>query len=159
VPTCPHQPQTRARAQLDADAFPDLVDRFKVDSVPAFLFFLQGQHTDTLLGADAAALVGKVRQHALSAAIHTDQLGAAAAAATPQQSLDDRLGELTARAPVMLFMKGSPDAPRCGFSRKICEMLQARALARQQPPPAQLRNPTRARAVRAAGREGALRHV
>lgn len=27
-------------------------------------------------------------------------------------------------APVMLFMKGSPDAPRCGFSRKIVEALK-----------------------------------
>lgn len=25
---------------------------------------------------------------------------------------------------VMLFMKGSPDAPRCGFSRKIVELLR-----------------------------------
>ena len=25
----------------------------------------------------------------------------------------------------MLFMKGSPDAPRCGFSRQITELLQA----------------------------------
>jgi len=25
---------------------------------------------------------------------------------------------------VMLFMKGSPDAPRCGFSRKIVKLLQ-----------------------------------
>ena len=78
-------------------------------------------------------------------------------------SLDEatrgKINDLIQNNPVMLFMKGSPDAPRCGFSRKICEMLQARALARQQPPPAQLRNPTRARAVRAAGREGALRHV
>jgi len=25
---------------------------------------------------------------------------------------------------VVLFMKGSPDVPRCGFSRKICALLR-----------------------------------
>eukprot|EP00908_Phaeocystis_cordata_P026410 Transcript_8894.p2 GENE.Transcript_8894~~Transcript_8894.p2 ORF type:complete len:194 (-),score=90.01 Transcript_8894:122-703(-) len=38
--------------------------------------------------------------------------------------LEQRLAALTKRSPVMLFMKGSPDAPRCGFSRQIVELLQ-----------------------------------
>lgn len=29
---------------------------------------------------------------------------------------------------VMLFMKGSPDAPRCGFSRKVVDALRAQAI-------------------------------
>jgi len=39
------------------------------------------------------------------------------------KSLDDRLRELVNREPVMLFMKGLPSAPRCGFSRQIVEIL------------------------------------
>jgi len=38
--------------------------------------------------------------------------------------LNKRLQSLISSAPVMLFMKGSPDAPRCGFSRKLCEILK-----------------------------------
>jgi len=38
-------------------------------------------------------------------------------------SLDDRLKQLISRDPVMLFMKGSPDTPRCGFSRTIVGLL------------------------------------
>jgi len=38
-------------------------------------------------------------------------------------SLDDRLKELLSRDPVMLFMKGTPDTPRCGFSRTIVGLL------------------------------------
>ncbi|KAF8061416.1 glrx3 [Scenedesmus sp. PABB004] len=34
-----------------------------------------------------------------------------------------RLVGLTQQAPVMLFMKGTPEAPRCGFSRKVAEAL------------------------------------
>jgi len=43
--------------------------------------------------------------------------------ATPELSLDERLKELTNRHKVMLFMKGLPSQPRCGFSRQICEIL------------------------------------
>lgn len=40
-------------------------------------------------------------------------------------SLNDRLAALVNSAPIMLFMKGSPDAPRCGFSRSVVEILRS----------------------------------
>lgn len=33
--------------------------------------------------------------------------------------LEARLIKLVNASPVMLFMKGTPDAPRCGFSKKV----------------------------------------
>lgn len=39
-------------------------------------------------------------------------------------SLESNLRKLVASAPVMLFMKGLPDAPRCGFSRQIVQILR-----------------------------------
>ena len=50
-----------------------------------------------------------------------EQLGVGAGAA---KALDDRLRALTSKAPIMLFMKGKPDAPECGFSRTIVGILQ-----------------------------------
>lgn len=41
-----------------------------------------------------------------------------------QESLNDRLAKLVNKAPVMLFMKGSPSEPRCGFSNKMVELLK-----------------------------------
>lgn len=41
----------------------------------------------------------------------------------PQQSLEQRLQSLTTSSPIMLFMKGTPSSPRCGFSRQAVEML------------------------------------
>jgi len=38
-------------------------------------------------------------------------------------SLDDRLKALIRKSPVMLFMKGSPAEPKCGFSRKAVGLL------------------------------------
>ena len=38
--------------------------------------------------------------------------------------LKQRLEKLVRYAPVMLFMKGTPDAPQCGFSSKIVDLLK-----------------------------------
>jgi Grx4 family monothiol glutaredoxin len=42
----------------------------------------------------------------------------------PKESLEDRLKDLISSNPVMLFMKGTPDAPRCGFSSKVVNALK-----------------------------------
>lgn len=43
--------------------------------------------------------------------------------AFPSAPLQVRLKALINKAPVTLFMKGDPDAPRCGFSRKMIDIL------------------------------------
>mmetsp|Transcript_31225 Transcript_31225/g.92933 ORF Transcript_31225/g.92933 Transcript_31225/m.92933 type:complete len:352 (+) Transcript_31225:45-1100(+) len=43
-------------------------------------------------------------------------------------SLEDKLKSLINKGRIMLFMKGSPDQPRCGFSSKICGVLQEHAV-------------------------------
>ncbi|KAI9037449.1 PICOT family protein [Aspergillus affinis] len=56
---------------------------------------------------------------------------AAAPALTPEQSkeaLFARLAELVKAAPVMLFMKGTPSAPQCGFSRQLVGILRERSV-------------------------------
>lgn len=124
--------------QLDADAFPELCERFNLESVPAFLFLQGGSLIDSVMGADAPALHNKVKQHALSASIAAPDGAVApppppktatdAAAATgaggAKPPLDERLRTLTHQAPVMLFMKGTPETPRCGFSRQAVALLQ-----------------------------------
>ena len=95
--------------------------------MPAFLFLHAGQLTDSLIGATAPDLVGKVRENAITASIHNEEPSSAASTAAEPAPvpLDTRLAALVRRSPVMLFMKGSPDAPRCGFSRQIAELLAA----------------------------------
>ena len=43
-------------------------------------------------------------------------------------SLRARLTALTTAAPVVLFMKGEPDAPRCGFSKRVVNALRAASI-------------------------------
>ena len=41
-----------------------------------------------------------------------------------KEELDRRLAELVQAAPVMLFMKGTPSTPQCGFSRQLVGLLR-----------------------------------
>ncbi|KAF4553581.1 Glutaredoxin-like protein 2 [Elsinoe fawcettii] len=45
-----------------------------------------------------------------------------------KEALNNRLSELVKAAPVMLFMKGTPSAPQCGFSRQTVSMLRERGI-------------------------------
>ena len=45
-----------------------------------------------------------------------------------QEEVDQRLGELVKAAPVMLFMKGTPSTPQCGFSRQLVSLLRERGV-------------------------------
>jgi Glutaredoxin len=66
---------------------------------------------------------------------HTDKSPATASAPaaveerseTPEE-LENRLRGLMNQSSVVLFMKGSPDVPRCGFSRKICDLLREKKI-------------------------------
>ncbi|KAF2724410.1 monothiol glutaredoxin-5 [Polychaeton citri CBS 116435] len=45
-----------------------------------------------------------------------------------KDELNSRLAELVKAAPVMLFMKGTPSAPQCGFSRQTVNLLRERSI-------------------------------
>jgi Grx4 family monothiol glutaredoxin len=47
---------------------------------------------------------------------------------TSKEELFKRLGELVKAAPVMLFMKGTPSAPQCGFSRQTVGILREKGI-------------------------------
>lgn len=83
-----------------------------------------------MAGADASKLATLITKHvrsppATSVQSHTDQSPAAATEnADSQEELNKRLVGLMQQDKVVLFMKGSPDAPRCGFSRRIVALLK-----------------------------------
>lgn len=45
-----------------------------------------------------------------------------------KEELEKRLGELVKAAPVMLFMKGTPSTPQCGFSRQLVGLLREKGV-------------------------------
>lgn len=42
---------------------------------------------------------------------------------TPQDPTQARIHKMVTSYPVMLFMKGTPEAPRCGFSATVAQIL------------------------------------
>src|ERR687894_731246 len=44
---------------------------------------------------------------------------------TPEQQISNAIKEAIAENDVLLFMKGTPDAPRCGFSARTVAALEA----------------------------------
>jgi len=45
-----------------------------------------------------------------------------------KEALHERLSTLVKAAPVMLFMKGTPSAPQCGFSRQLVALLREKSV-------------------------------
>lgn len=78
--------------------------------------------------ADAGTLRGELGLDAGNgAAVQSKASGQAGKTAEASQ-LEDRLGMLVAQSSVMLFMKGAPEAPQCGFSRKMVALLEAHSV-------------------------------
>uniref|UniRef100_UPI00398E337C glutaredoxin 3 n=1 Tax=Pristiophorus japonicus TaxID=55135 RepID=UPI00398E337C len=96
--------------KLEAESVPEVSEKYEICSVPTFLFFKNGQKIDRVDGAHAPDLTKKVQQHG----------------ETAKQDLSDQLKKLLNSAPCMVFMKGTPQEPRCGFSRRIVEILNER---------------------------------
>jgi Grx4 family monothiol glutaredoxin len=79
---------------------------------------------DTLDGADVPLLVEKVGK--LAGGAVTNSSAALPKAPIPaKQDITTRIKALLGGSDVLLFMKGNPEAPRCGFSRRVVEAIKA----------------------------------
>lgn len=103
--------------KLEAEAVPEVSEKYEIASVPTFLFFKGGEKVDRMDGAHAPELTKRVQRLAVAGSP-----GGATESGTTD--LNQRLKKLINAAPCMLFMKGSPQEPRCGFSRQIVALLK-----------------------------------
>ncbi|XP_035218184.1 glutaredoxin-3-like isoform X2 [Stegodyphus dumicola] len=69
---------------------------------------------DRLIGANAPMFSKKLKEHLKKCGNES-----------PEEVLNARLQKLINKAPVMLFMKGSPSVPRCGFSKQVIALLDS----------------------------------
>ncbi|KAI9230737.1 MAG: thioredoxin [Piptocephalis tieghemiana] len=127
--------------QIEAEALPEVSGSFEVEAVPCFIFLRDGEILDRVDGANASLLTRTAQALEKKAsgqakAGRDSALDAAARAAPsssqvaePREDLNTRLGKLVARSPVMVFIKGSPSTPRCGFSRQLVALLQEKQVA------------------------------
>ncbi|XP_020211130.1 monothiol glutaredoxin-S17 [Cajanus cajan] len=136
--------------RVEAEEQPEISEAYSVSAVPFFAFCKDGKTFDTLEGADPSSLANKVAK--VAGSINTGEaaspasLGMAAGPAVLETvrelakddsskeksqvqpglsaPLKNRLQQLVDSHPVMLFMKGTPEEPKCGFSRKVVDVLK-----------------------------------
>lgn len=137
---------------IDAENLPDISESYDVTSVPYIVLQKDKKTLETIGGADAAKVRSTIEKYASStsnktalppaqtatAPVTKDLSGYAPGSSDPKTApqyssneltgskdeLNARLGNLVKAAPVMLFMKGTPSAPQCGFSRQLVSLLR-----------------------------------
>jgi len=72
---------------------------------------------------EAGELLSELSLTPADLAAASNATAASDAPVVPPPSLNDRLHKLINYAHIMVFMKGTPQAPRCGFSSKVCDIL------------------------------------
>ncbi|KAF9448489.1 glutaredoxin [Macrolepiota fuliginosa MF-IS2] len=124
--------------QVEAEEQAEIAESFDIAAVPAFVLLKGHVLLGRVAGADATALAKLVEKHATTPSYnplsHTNQKPAEAPSTAPSTTVEEksetpeelnrRLRRLMDQSAVVLFMKGSPDNPKCGFSRKIVGLLQ-----------------------------------
>lgn len=121
---------------IDADENSEISDLFDVTAVPYFILLQNGTILKELSGADPKEFVIALNEHNSSSATSNvpeeeeeegeeeeDEEDDEDDEET-EEELNERLTKLTRAAPVMLFMKGSPSEPKCGFSRQMVGILR-----------------------------------
>ncbi|KAJ5581173.1 hypothetical protein N7450_007474 [Penicillium hetheringtonii] len=144
-------PPTVSFVSIDAEQLPDISEEYDVSAVPFVVCVKNGEILESISGSDAiksaypSPLSAVARENGPATATQQPvstpdgSVGPAANAVpvsagpalTPEQSkeaLFARLGELVKAAPVMLFMKGTPSSPQCGFSRQLVGILRERSI-------------------------------
>lgn len=128
-------PPETSWVSVNAEDLHELSEQYDVTAVPFLVLVRGGQVLETVSGSSAVKVRTAIESHAKKPAAGTAAPNGAAGAsdevekgaADPEkqkEELNKRLGELVKAAPVMLFMKGSPSEPQCGFSRQMVAMLR-----------------------------------
>lgn len=127
---------------INADNFPEISDLFDITAVPYFVLIKNGTILKELTGADPKEFVNALEYFgdsndsaattgATTTTTQSPTVTSSSNAPTPSiqqeetpEQLNARLEKLTTAAPIMLFMKGTPSAPQCGFSRQMVAILR-----------------------------------
>ncbi|CAG9536120.1 unnamed protein product [Cercopithifilaria johnstoni] len=108
-------------AVVEAEEVAEISIANKINVAPTILFFKKGKEVDRLQGFNPAELRIKIIKHNFVE-------GVASMTKKPigdeKNNLNDRMKSLIFQSPLMLFMKGTPDNPKCGFSSQIVNLLR-----------------------------------
>lgn len=92
--------------QIDEEGNSNVARQFSVSSVPTVLFFRNGNEIGRVIGANPAQLMQQLEK------IVKDN-----------ETIEQRLKSLVNQESVMIFIKGTPQEPRCKFTRAFIALL------------------------------------
>ncbi|KAF9945766.1 Glutaredoxin 3 [Mortierella alpina] len=119
--------------KIEAEKFPDISEDYEIAAVPSFVIVKEGNVVDRVEGANAPELSKVIAKYSKSPMATQSTTVAATGHTAPSvapptispEEMNARLKELTSSSSVMAFIKGTPTAPRCQFSRQLLEILTA----------------------------------
>jgi Grx4 family monothiol glutaredoxin len=135
------EPPSTKWVSINAEELSDISEAYDVTAVPYLVLLRNRQVVETVSGSSAVKVRTAIEKHAKKDGSAAQDAAAApngvaetaevarpdAAAVDPakqKEELFKRLDDLVKAAPVMLFMKGTPSAPQCGFSRQMVGILR-----------------------------------
>ncbi|KAK3310340.1 thioredoxin-like protein [Chaetomium strumarium] len=136
------EPPTTSWVKINAEDLTDISEAYNVTAVPFLVLIRNGEVLETVSGSSAVKVRNAIERHANKAGTAATTNNGPAAGVTnnegevatdedpdkKKQELFRRLGDLVKAAPVMLFMKGTPSEPKCGFSRQMVGILRDNAV-------------------------------
>lgn len=135
------EPPSTRWVSINAEELSDISETYDVTAVPFLVLIRNGQVLETISGSSAVKVRTAIENHAKNAGTAAPSLNdlingteQSAPKAEEQngpvdpekqkEELFKRLADLVKAAPVMLFMKGTPSSPQCGFSRQMVAILR-----------------------------------
>ncbi|KAJ2726249.1 glutaredoxin [Coemansia sp. Benny D115] len=109
--------------KVEAEEFEDISEAYEIAAVPTVIIAKKAKIVGRVDGVNVAEVVKQVATNCGAANGITSQPASASSPVEFKQDLNTRLKGLIERAPVMVFIKGTAVQPRCGFSKKIINML------------------------------------
>ncbi|KAI8618493.1 thioredoxin-like protein, partial [Chytriomyces sp. MP71] len=120
--------------KVGAEEFADTSERLEIVAVPTFLILRDSKIIERIEGPMHPS--STIEKYAKQPASYKLTESSPAAATFAEMTMDHGAGSLNGsfsgrinKAPMMLFMKGNPNQPRCGFSRRIVQILKDHSIA------------------------------
>ncbi|KAI8915887.1 thioredoxin-like protein, partial [Gorgonomyces haynaldii] len=106
---------------IEAEEYPDESEAFEIETVPTVVFYKQ-KELERVQGYNPPMLLQLAEKYSKQT-VETVKIS--------QQGppLEQRLKQLVVSQPMMIFIKGTPTEPRCGFSRQLIELLDGLSCA------------------------------
>jgi Grx4 family monothiol glutaredoxin len=105
---------------IEAEALPELSMQYEIESVPTFIMLINALNIHKFEGTNVPQLTAMVKKYHTNSEIN---LVINAPEPSPVDNLNKRIAALIASQPMMIFIKGTPQDPECGFSRKLVDLL------------------------------------